>query len=352
MSTRVAFALVVLAGALGLAGCPLRRDVPCGEPGHCDLATGGACVAAATGTTWCAYPDPSCPDGLRFADRDVGDGVAGQCAAAGSATPDARMPPGDAYDPQWGTAAEVLHVNGGFPDRGPALSADGLELYFWRFESDPPAGEIFVATRTTRDGAFSTPRAVAEVNDPAGNEIGAVPSHSGRELLVNKAGLLLHATRASRAAAYGTPAPTGIVGRSYSLSADDLVLYHVAGCPPTHHDGDGPCLHRRTRSAVGAPWSASTVVAWPEGERQWNAAQVSSDQLHVLLSTPASGNTLPCAQASRTAIDQPWGPLRLVDAVSIDPTAADAWWSEDRAEIYFTVRPFNGDEDIHVAVAR
>jgi hypothetical protein len=62
-----------------LAGCPNRQNVPCSEDRHCDLSSGGACLAGPSTSSWCAYPDSSCPSGFRYSDFDVGDGVGGTC---------------------------------------------------------------------------------------------------------------------------------------------------------------------------------------------------------------------------------------------------------------------------------
>ncbi|MBA3451972.1 MAG: PD40 domain-containing protein [Deltaproteobacteria bacterium] len=75
-----------------LAGCPNRQNVPCGDNSHCDLAAGGACLAGPSTASWCAYPDSTCPEGFRFSDFDVGDGVGGQCVGSGSGDAGADAP--------------------------------------------------------------------------------------------------------------------------------------------------------------------------------------------------------------------------------------------------------------------
>lgn len=73
---------ILLAGAIGGAfACSNRANVQCATDPNCDLTTGGVCAAAGTGNHWCAYPDPTCPSGLRFSNQDVGDGVGGACVA-------------------------------------------------------------------------------------------------------------------------------------------------------------------------------------------------------------------------------------------------------------------------------
>ena len=64
-----------------LIGCPGEKDVPCGADSDCDLTTGGKCTLADSGQQWCAYPDSSCPSGLRFSDQGVGDNVGATCTS-------------------------------------------------------------------------------------------------------------------------------------------------------------------------------------------------------------------------------------------------------------------------------
>jgi Tol biopolymer transport system component len=65
------------------AGCPNRQDVQCLGDTSCDRFAGGICRRNVTGQRWCSYPDPSCPEGYRYSDLDVGDGVSGQCIGPG-----------------------------------------------------------------------------------------------------------------------------------------------------------------------------------------------------------------------------------------------------------------------------
>ncbi len=64
-----------------LSACPGVKNVQCRDNTSCDLASGGACLTADTGNTWCAYPDPGCPSGYRYSDQDVGDDLGGVCTA-------------------------------------------------------------------------------------------------------------------------------------------------------------------------------------------------------------------------------------------------------------------------------
>lgn len=70
---------LALLALLGSVGCPSNGAVECRDNASCDQSAGGACVVAATGNQWCAFPDPLCPSGMRFSDYRVGDGLANTC---------------------------------------------------------------------------------------------------------------------------------------------------------------------------------------------------------------------------------------------------------------------------------
>lgn len=336
---------------LVLAGCANRQNVPCNENSNCSLATGGTCVAGPS-DSWCAYPDPSCPSGYRFSDFDVGDGVSGQCV--GQVGVDAGV--GDAPDGMpgtWGAPSALANVNTAGEDLLPAISANGLELYLARGTLDPPYGEIFVATRTSPTQAFGTPVAVTPVNRSDENENGVVPAFSGLELFVSRAGDILIATRTSPSAVWGTPAATGLSALHFSLTANDLTMYLIKRCPIGQHNGEGPCLFRSDRPSVGGAWSTPAFIEWPAGGLQWNQAHISGDGLHLLLSSPYSGSAVRAAQSDRASTNDPWGPLVIIDALSLESTNSSMRWNATRTEIYLTGKPVVppvGGTDIFISV--
>ncbi len=91
MTPHVPTMRLAIATSIALAaGCTPARNVPCNSNENCDLAPGGRCVAGPS-AEWCAYPDSNCPDGYRFSDSYVGDGVGGQCVGAGDGGVDAPL---------------------------------------------------------------------------------------------------------------------------------------------------------------------------------------------------------------------------------------------------------------------
>lgn len=76
--------LAILAIAATFTGCSSQRAVQCEVSSNCNLTSGGVCAASPSGMQWCAYGDPNCPSGLRYASDDVGEGLDGVCVAGGT----------------------------------------------------------------------------------------------------------------------------------------------------------------------------------------------------------------------------------------------------------------------------
>jgi Tol biopolymer transport system component len=99
-------------------------------------------VNPATGTGWCALPDPTCSSGFRWDDVAVGDGVAGECVAGSNSDGDptceslvAWAGAGDIWVGGLdGTAQRNLTNDGGSADSAPVWSSDGTRLAFRRQE--------------------------------------------------------------------------------------------------------------------------------------------------------------------------------------------------------------------------
>lgn len=346
---RVGSLIVIVVAAA--CGGP-RPLVPCEQSSNCDLGGGGVCLNTSSGM-WCAYPDPECPTGYRYSDQDIGGGVSGQCVDPDEAGNDAGIDaPPDADLRVWGAPTGVANVNSTADERQPAISANGLELYFWRGNNNPPYGEIFAASRTSTSQSFGSATAVTTVNT-AQNENGVLIAHSGLELLVSQGNEIRISTRASAAAAWSPPVTTGLIAFSYSLTSNDLSLYLVKACQAGQHNGDGPCLYRSDRTAVGAAWSTPSFIEWPGGSLQWNYADVSGDGLRLLVSIPYSGSAVRAAESTRSTTGAAWGQLQIINALSLESTNQDMRWNADATEIYLTARPVIpavGGSDIYVSV--
>lgn len=344
-----------------LFACSHPQAVPCGASSDCDLTSGGACLSGPS-EMWCAYPDASCPSGFRYSDLDVGDGVGGQCVGGGSADDAGNGSDADGGHTGpglrvWGPPSGVANVNSTGDEYEPKISGDGLELYFFvALSSGPPYSEIYVATRSSTNSAFSGPMNVTTVNDSNGNENAVLLAHSGLELFITRGGSLMRSTRATAASAWSTPiASTLSMNGLAGLSANDLTLYYVKRCDAAHHNTDGPCLWKADRPAIGDAWSTPTVIEWPGGTAQWGYASVSNDGLRVLLSDPYNGTGVRAAQAERPDTSSEFLPPHVIDALSLETTNGQLSWNDSETEIYLHSNPIDtlvGKFDIYVSVAQ
>jgi len=138
----------------------------------------------------------------------------------------------------WGTPSCVVEVSSPLQETGPAVSPDGLTLWF---SSDRPGGkggyDIWVSTRPTSTAlAWSAPKLVPELNT-ASDEYPRPPVQSGlvmppsyREKLPNNQFQTFLTSRASGNAAWGAPAriaevDTANIDTDGFLTDDELVLY-------------------------------------------------------------------------------------------------------------------------------
>ena len=136
------------------AACPGGRDpIECVDDTSCGLAAGGRClVNPASGNQFCAYPDPECPEGMRWSDYDVEASISGTCVSSSvDAGVDAPLPacepliafirPDGLYvvRPDGSNLRSVLS---GGNEANPVWSPDGTRLLVERNVGD--AKDIFV----------------------------------------------------------------------------------------------------------------------------------------------------------------------------------------------------------------
>lgn len=89
MPIRFPLSILLSVALLGCGDDGGNDGIECVLDSHCDRQSGGDCIVAPSGKQWCAYPDATCESGLRYDERDVGDGLAGMCVA--SEAPDAGI---------------------------------------------------------------------------------------------------------------------------------------------------------------------------------------------------------------------------------------------------------------------
>jgi Tol biopolymer transport system component len=89
-----------------------------------------------------------------------------------------RSSPGESFD----TPAPLVGVNGADDDDSPALSADGLTLFFTSDRTGQ--SQVWVASRATLEDEFQNPEPLAEVASD-GNDVDVTLSADDRELVIS-----------------------------------------------------------------------------------------------------------------------------------------------------------------------
>jgi hypothetical protein len=115
---------------------------------------------------------------------------------------------------QWSSINPVSNVNtNNFQEVDSWISFDGLTLLIGSNRTNNEYG-IYMSTRTTTTGTFTTPALISELDDPAAVDSGGVLSADKLEIFFysDRTGGsgqsdIYHATRSSPSAAFGTPTP-------------------------------------------------------------------------------------------------------------------------------------------------
>jgi hypothetical protein len=220
--------------ALLIAACGEKVLFRCTTDASCSLQPTGQCLAASSGTNWCAYPADDCPSGVRWSDL-AGDGLANMCVGVSDAGPDSTV--ADAPAP---------------PDSSQIVCSTTSEC---------PTGEYCRIDRCTSCAdlstlAFHAPEPVTEVNTD-GRESNLAFSGDGTKLFLAREdqpgpdptpefweyteadGLWVSGT----VLAVSTPSPsTGDVSRR--IASNDGITYYVTYAPSMSR----PTIYRTTRS--------------------------------------------------------------------------------------------------------
>lgn len=272
--------------------------------------------------------------------------VAGQYAAA---------EPMLFYEP-----VNVAEINSAHKDRDPALSLDGLEIFF---TSNRPAGEgdwdIWYSLRPDTDSPFAAPVNLSEVNF-LGRD--ANPHLSADHLTLyftrswpgytSKTDIYA-ATRPDRSSPFSAPTPVTEVNTvrdegAPHISADGLTLYFAYDIADYDED-----LYVARRADVYDSFSAPVRIDQLSTLSYDRDPWVSTDERLMFFSSdrPTHDHKFRIWSASRAALDEPFGAAALVEGVNAGYGEGAPFFDEDRSLLYFhSSRPGGqGDLDIYAA---
>ncbi len=217
----------------------------------CGEVENGACDAGASDAL---APDASALDAPAPEDATVADACVG--------APDAAVP--DAAPPcVWGSISPVAELNTGDPEVGPALSADGLTVYFARRPGS--AYQIFTASRPTTSLPFGTTAVVPEL-DTTGDDVSPFLAGSGLEIYwTSKDASDADIWRGTRSMPSGAFTATATVATLNSgsederprLSPDGLTVYFASDRPGGMGGLD---IYRATRPDLASEFGLPSPV--------------------------------------------------------------------------------------------
>jgi hypothetical protein len=327
-----------------------------------------AAVAAVVAADASSGPGPGCDGGAT--EGSLEDGLAGACAVE-LAAPGLAMPPPASTPlvPDAGSAGDASAAEAGAPAAaacatfegfgapelvstglvsagapfGPALSADGLQLYFSVLL--PGSEQLYTASRATRSQAsFSNASEVVSTNTPALEGSPFVSADDRRIYFFSDrfGGVGGRDIWVSERAGAGFPfAPALLVGgvntpsfeHLPSLSADELSILFVSS-RPAGLDSD---LWSATRSGKEVSFDAPVNVAALNSTDTEGRAVLSSDGLSVIFSSDRPGG-LGAADlwtSTRPDLSSPFSvPLNLAQANSAADDL-DVAVSSDEQELFF-----------------
>ncbi len=210
--------------------------------------------------------------------------------------------PPDTHVPVWG-AYQLVTVNRPGDVRNPAVTNDGLGVFFSAIVSGNPNGDIFdvfQATRNTTATNFGIGSATANVNVSGQQQRYLEISGDGLEIYYTDglAGQIMMASRGNTNAQFSTPisAGTGVAGTFPSISADKLSLYFIGQVANPMGE-----FRVATRNAVGQPFSNPVAIPLAGTVDIFSSIDISQDELFVVRAPPYSGTNLTPPIISRRA---------------------------------------------------
>ena len=255
------------------------------------------------------------------------------------------LPDEKAFDPstRFGAPVALSGINTGDEEDRPTLADDMLELVFHR------AARLWVTTRVSVDEDFGSATqitALDPITPTTGSSVRACLSHDGLGIYFSRRELatdtfdIFHATRASRADAWGTPVKVvelSSVEQDYcgSESADGTQMYL----------SQGGRLKIATRAQPTDPWGTPVVVTAIETASQEFAIWATADKRVIVFDRETAN-----INGVWMAVDTGGSfTMRQLDEIAVDGNEEGSpWISPDGRTLFFTVN-IAGHSDLYTA---
>jgi Tol biopolymer transport system component len=263
-----------------------------------------------------------------------GDGI-NIDAALGDAPPSARCDPTAAF----GAAKSLATLNGPTEDLGGRLSADQLAILFSRTNSDM-TWDIYGATRSATSDAFGTPQVVGPLNTiyselwPALTPDGLTVYFMSDRITPGSYGLWV-ANRASTTASWGPPMAVADLktGDATPFVANPTAFYFASGARMGAGMAD---IYRATLDATGAMTMIGAVIGGVDTPASEDIPILTADELHIVFAR-SNGTDYDVYEASRSATSDGFGAATAVPGLA---TAGfdelPSWISGDGCDLYYS----------------
>lgn len=189
-------------------------------------------------------------------------------------------------------------------ENNPALAPDGLTIWFRRSPAAGGNGTIMKSTRTARGAAWTTPVILTELNTSMGDGQFMSTSPTVAYLTSNRGGgalRIFRSLRPSGTGTWGTPtevtelkSPTGY-NQSPWVTPDDLAIVFSSDRNGVATNGD---LWMATRASPSDPFGAPILMSEISREGFDVGPWISRDLRHIVFASNSSGN-LDLWEASR-----------------------------------------------------
>jgi hypothetical protein len=351
----------------GAASHPMRtRLTTPSRPATIVLFAFVAGAACATGKVETAPSDenPTLEGGAPDASLASRDANAAKDAASDSGGDSGSQLPECDVTKAFGSPVPVENVSSAAGDWGARLSPDELTMYLGSSRQEfrgPRGSNIYFATRRTRNGTFSLPELLPNVNTDA-DEVYASATADGLRVFVDsnapsipgKRDIFL-ATREKLDDAFGTIAPVPIIN-STSADADVFVtpsgnaIYFVSNRPGS----EGYDIYRSGLDGNGK-FDNPELVKNVNSSGGESLPLVTADELTLFFASDRSATGAKGGWdvwvSRRATVHDEFGAPELVDELNTDKGDVPTWLSPDGCTLYLSSDRNGtlGDRDIWVA---
>jgi len=267
----------------------------------------------------------------------------GACGGGGGIKPDAGAdaPPSARCDPSapFGTAKELTALNGPTEDLGGRLANDQLTILFSRTNADK-TWDIYSATRSAITDSFGMPQVVGALNTiyselwPALTPDGLGVYFMSDRITPGTYGIWV-AKRTSPTAAWGPPMQVTdlMTGDATPYVANATGFYFASGMRTGAGAND---VFRATLSATGAMSMIGAVIGGVDTTASEDIPVLTADELHIFFARN-NGTDFDIYEASRSSTSDGFGAATAVPGLAMPGfDELPSWISPDGCDFYYS----------------